>query len=348
MAIYTGGDLDNLVALINESNPQLPWELDSTNFIYGPPQVIDGATDKQHNTRIRVQAKMSSPYQGSVDLTYRRIKLSTLFRGIKVEIHRWWTGTANMKQILPLINEQFGLNLHDDFGNGPTWTVAQAGQSRVLELNPLNYMYTGQVNIWMYMDKEELGLDVLKIGDIDRIQWPGGNDFSVDRRGQAQFLLTDGDFTEYYMNHNATGSSNINGTDFTSGKFHEIISFIRPDLEFGDNSTTTVNIDGTNTIVNTGRFTNSSGNSRLAASGLNGTALDTEAQILNLENNLRSKAYLDRNVPLHGHGFNRIGQYIPATGYGLRIVNERNPETDAITDYTPIVGELVLKWNRLW
>ena len=161
MAIYKGNDLDNLIEIINESNPQLPWALDKENFIYGPPQEITGTGDKDHNTRIRVQAKMSSPYRGSVDLTYRRIRLSTLFRGIKVEIHRWWTGTSYRRDILPLINEKFGLNLHNDFGNGNSWHSSHSGSARVLELNKNNYQYTGAVNIWMYMDKEELGLDVL-------------------------------------------------------------------------------------------------------------------------------------------------------------------------------------------
>ena len=81
MAIYKGGDLDNLIDLINENNPDLPWPLDKVNFIYGKPAPIVGATDAQPNTTVRVQAKFNSTYRGSIDVAYRRVNLATLFRG---------------------------------------------------------------------------------------------------------------------------------------------------------------------------------------------------------------------------------------------------------------------------
>lgn len=196
MAIYKGGDLDNLIDLINENNPDLPWPLDKVNFIYGKPVPIVGATDAQPNTTVRVQAKFNSTYRGSIDVVYRRVNLATLFRGIPIIIYRWWSGTIFMRDLLPLINEKYGLNLANDFGNGQAWDTGDSGAKRPLSQNANNYSYTGSVQVQVFLDKEELGLDILRVVDINRVAWPGGNDFTRDRRGQGEFLLTHVDFTE--------------------------------------------------------------------------------------------------------------------------------------------------------
>ena len=196
MAIYKGGDLDNLIDLINENNPDLPWPLDKVNFIYGKPAPIVGATDAQPNTTVRVQAKFNSTYRGSIDVAYRRVNLATLFRGIPIIIYRWWSGYIYMRDLLPLINEKYGLNLANDFGNGNSYHISESGAKKALSQNDNNYFYTGSVQVQVFLDKEELGLDILRVVDINRVAWPGGNDFTRDRRGQGEFLLTHVDFTE--------------------------------------------------------------------------------------------------------------------------------------------------------
>lgn len=336
--LYSGGDLDNFIDLINETNSEtLPWPVNKTDFLFGVPQVISGATDDKPNTTVRIQARNNSVYRGTVDVEYRRLNLATLFRGIKVELHRFWNSTQHMTNIVPLINEMYGLNLHQDFGNGASWSTSQSGISRVLSLNSNNYMYTGSVAIWMYMDKEELGLDVLTVQDIDRIQWPGGNQFEdeegnpIDRRGQGQFLLTGGEFTEHYQTNNINGDIPI---QYNHTVFRNTMQALHPDLEFTSIASNVWDIQSSHVMMSPATWNN--------------RTLATESQNNALYDLMRSKAALDRDVPLHGHGFNRIGHYTPTGSYRLAIVNARDPETGEVTDFTPIVGEIVIKHNRLW
>ena len=101
-----------------------------------------------------------------------------------------------MRDLLPLINEKYGLNLANDFGNGNSYHISESGAKKALSQNANNYFYTGSVQVQVFLDKEELGLDILRVVDINRVAWPGGNDFTRDRRGQGEFLLTHVDFTE--------------------------------------------------------------------------------------------------------------------------------------------------------
>ncbi len=206
MGFYKGNDLDNLIDLINSENVgTLPWPLDKTNFIFGKPQIIPSVSDTEANTIVRVQAKSSSQYRGSVDVKYRRINLATLFRGNPIHIHRYWVGTTYMTTLIPLINEKYGLNLKQDFGNGPSWAVSQTGQAKALSQHVDNYFYTGSANVFCFIDKEELGLDTLTVKNIKTVQWPGGNDFSYDRRGQMEFRLAGKEWTSEPRINAATG-----------------------------------------------------------------------------------------------------------------------------------------------
>lgn len=335
MGFYTGNDLDNLVELINTENAStLPWPLDKENFIYSLPESIDGAKDSEANTKVRVQAKSSSKYRGSVNVEYRRINLSTLFRGIPIQIYRYWTGYTYMRDVLPLINERYGLNLKQDFGNGPYWAVSQSGTPKLLTQDKNNYFYTGSTNVVCYMDKEELGLDALLVKDIDRIEWPGGNVFStpegepVDRRGQGQFLLAGGDFTEYFMEENRSGNQSIYSNSLKEGKLIDTIQQLRPDIELANSHPSNGNV------------------SILSPASYNNRVVENDTQQIALDTLNRSKTVLDRNILLDAHGYNRLGHFSPSSY--LVIVNERDPETNEITDFTRVTGDLMLKWNSLW
>lgn len=207
MGFYNGDDLDNLIELINKDNADtLPWPLDRENFIYGKPRIIPGATADVSNTEIRIQAKSSSNYRGSVDLKYRRIDLGVLFRGIPIVINRWWVSYIDANTLVPLINERYGLNLKQDFGTGSRWHTSHTGQIRAFTQHADNYFYTGSADMMVILDKEELGLDTLTVNSIKTVAWPGGNNFAIDRRGQLEFLFAGIDITDEAIPYGTTTS----------------------------------------------------------------------------------------------------------------------------------------------
>lgn len=317
MAIYKGGDLDNLIDLINENNPNLPWPLDKVNFIYGKPVPIVGATDAQPNTTVRVQAKFASKYRGSIDVVYRRVNLSTLFRGIPIIIYRWWSGNIYMRDLLPLINEKYGLNLANDFGQGEGWSTSTSGQLRTLLQNANNYFYTGSVQVRLFLDKEELGLDILRVVDIDRVAWPGGNDFTRDRRGQGEFLLTHVDFTENSIMQGDTG------TYFTGSQ-----------IVAGLNQT----LPGMFAIAPDG---SSSNNTYYARPPFR---LDTEVQRTSLYNLMRTgpspspdQVGASYDSGTLKEGFNRARTFSKLNGHLDLVLNN--------DDKTPVVGALYINFN---
>lgn len=225
MPLYKDTDIQNLIALINQDNPQLPFPLDEVSFIYGAPQVI-ATLPNGHNTRVRVTPKGSSPYRGAVDITYRRIDLTTLFRSVKVEFTRWINNGTNMTHamMVPILNQLYGINLDTDKTTlNASWTVNSSGsinntgQVRTLSAAANNYFYVGSVSVYWHRGQQELGLDILTTTELAGATWPGGNDFVAydDRSLHGEFLLSGIDVTEHAIANNwALGTAA--GTSLTS------------------------------------------------------------------------------------------------------------------------------------
>lgn len=210
MSIYSGSDIQNLIAQINKDNPQLPWALNEADFIYGKPQVVPSPVNRK-NTTITVTAKGSSKYRGSLVVTYERLDLANLFRSLTVQFTRWLNDGVSMTQAqsIAIINQMYGTNFQLNGFTAPTWAYSQSGGVRNLVALPTNWMYIGTVPVTWYRGLQELGLDILTVSELDGAQWPGGNDFVADpdRKYRGELLLSGIDLTEFAVNNGWTATS---------------------------------------------------------------------------------------------------------------------------------------------
>lgn len=225
MPLYKDTDIQNLIGLVNQANPTLPFPLDEINFIYGKPQIITPALANGHNTRVRITPKGSSPYRGAVDVTYRRIDLAVLFRSVKVEFTRWVNNQQSLvhAEMIPILNKLYGLNLEvSKTSLNGSWYYNATGQARTLSANPENYFYVGSTSVYWHRGLQELGIDILTTTELNGALWPQGNDFvtTPDRAMQGEFLLAHLDFTEFAIASGWTatpaGPTTINTTNHAS------------------------------------------------------------------------------------------------------------------------------------
>lgn len=176
MPLYAGKDIDLLIAAINRDNPQLPWKLNATDFIYSKPVKYTVANLQDHNTQIRVTAKETSPYRGNVLLTYRRIDLAILFRSQRMELKKFIASNASMTkaQYIPLLNIKYGLNLDPAQVTGANLAGSRQTQTATLTVVDTAYQFTGAISLVWTQDLEELGLDVMTTGELAGAVWPNG------------------------------------------------------------------------------------------------------------------------------------------------------------------------------
>jgi hypothetical protein len=201
MPLYVGKDIDLLIAAINSDNPQMTWKLNATDFIYSKPAKYLIANPLDHNTQVRVTAKESSPYRGSVILTYRRIDLAVLFRSQKLELKKFVRNGVWMykETYVPLLNQKYGLNLDPADVSGAGVYGGWTASNPVLTMGDQSYQYVGAITLFWSQDLEELGLDVMTTGELAGAVWP--NNVAVfDPEGtyslRNEFLPLYRDYTE--------------------------------------------------------------------------------------------------------------------------------------------------------
>lgn len=200
MPIYQGTAIKNVFDLINRDNPGLPFLATEETFFLGVPKSIT-RTAQGHDTEIRLTPKNSSMYRGGLTLTYRRIRLDWLFREAKPVIERflgqqWYY----IRDVLPLMNTKYGLNLSTvDISDG-NWMHGSYQPTRDFNLTAKaeSLMYTGTVACTWNQGKEELGLDIMTVSELNGIQWPAGNDFAAfdNRKSYGTWIFWDKHFTE--------------------------------------------------------------------------------------------------------------------------------------------------------
>ena len=202
-----------LVDLINEANPDLPFEINTTDYEFLDPVSIT-ATPEGHNTQIRLVAKPDAPYFGNIVLTYRRLSLSNLFNGVVPIVYKWvpYSGgtTAtnvypiNLYDLLPLYSKKYGLLLDESQINDRSLTNYNGtveGSRFNITAKSTSYIYTGSVSAEWKRGEQSLE-DAITNDEIDGITYPGGNDFTdLDTRKLYLTPITfDVDFSLDYFN----------------------------------------------------------------------------------------------------------------------------------------------------
>ena len=223
MPLYNKPSKDLVYDLINEANPDLRVPITLTNAVLGTPAAITGTPvwPQPNTTIVASAAPASDDYIGKQTLKYRRLDMSTLFRAMVVTIRKYrdvtgftsGSGVYLVSQLLPDINQQYGLNLTmDDLTDA--WVTRGNAVENGFNTNTitvhtkatsLGYVGTFQLK-WINANRNIA--DMITVKEIPGRLFPGGNDFSVAHSD----ILTPMGFgidVSQAMNGNAYGGSNI-------------------------------------------------------------------------------------------------------------------------------------------
>jgi hypothetical protein len=111
---------EKLFSLINSVNPTLPEPLTEESLYFGKPKL-----DLSGKTLLPCVAVLGSGYEGYVTFDYQRINLSTAYGDIVPEVAM--VGATTLHDMLPLVNQIFGLDLTKEDVQDVDITAVSAG-----------------------------------------------------------------------------------------------------------------------------------------------------------------------------------------------------------------------------
>jgi hypothetical protein len=207
MAIYNGSARQLLVQLINEANPGLPFEVNTVDYDFTVPAVIDPATNNGRNTEIFLVPKTSSQYTGSIRLTYNRLDLGLLFRNVIPHVQKWVPNTGTeattvieqLHTLLPLYSAKYGIPLETsqirDLGLQQRWGI-NPSLTFQMQAEPTSLIYIGSVQSKWEIGKRTLE-SLYQNTEVEGRLYPNGNDFTdiATRKPYLSHFTFNDDFT---------------------------------------------------------------------------------------------------------------------------------------------------------
>lgn len=204
MSLYSKPAIEQLVDLINEANPDLPFPINSVDYEFSNPQSVTVTEEEPTNTRILVIAKPSAPYIGSIDLRYNRINLVNLFRNIEPEFIHWVenrgtsdNGSINLRELLPTFGKKYGIAVDSGLFSNRVLTKSTGvyGNRFPIYADTHSLLYIGSVYIRWLVGEDDVSYR-LSTPDLEGRQYPDGNDFSrEDYKPYLTDLTFDKDYT---------------------------------------------------------------------------------------------------------------------------------------------------------
>ena len=209
MPIYSKPSIDMVYEAINLANPDLPKPATPALVKLGTPAVQVPPSGTSLNTKLPVSATAEGTYVGRKDVEYERLDLSTILRGVKVEIPLWnpvnpgslYNPGFALSTLLPHLNRKYGFSFTMDDLTDIRFDYSQnpAGTS------PMNEVVTKTVtakatslgfvgSFSMTWKNAPRTLDAaISINELDIRALPGGNDFSGAHKEVVNFMgfLTD-------------------------------------------------------------------------------------------------------------------------------------------------------------
>lgn len=244
MSLYSKPAIEQLVDLINEANPDLPFPINSVDYEFSNPQSVTVTEEEPTNTRILVIAKPSAPYIGSIDLRYNRINLVNLFRNIEPEFIHWVEnrGTSdndsiNLRELLPTFGKKYGIAVDSGLFSNRVLTKSTGvyGNRFPIYADTHSLLYIGSVYIRWLVGEDDVSYR-LSVPDLAGRQYPGGNDFSQeDRKAYLTDLTFDKDYTTlvqssyYYDRDLNTVIGSINND--VNSVLNDLVDDLRPAFE---------------------------------------------------------------------------------------------------------------------
>jgi len=197
---------DLLYDLIEEANPGFKDKFAKGSFVIDNLRSYTPQAGEIANTIARLRAAPGTAAIGVLDIKYRRIDLSKLFKNISpITLTTWNSATAlPIAQVIAEINQRFGLYLRvEDFpsnsaGIGSTSTAMTCTGSQC---------FIGQFSARYVKAKRDLDDAIVSNNggshDLNGRLWQGGNTFDGGRK-------TQGDYLTYGMDLSAVAAT-ING-----------------------------------------------------------------------------------------------------------------------------------------
>lgn len=192
MPIFNKPSADLVYDLINQANPQLVKPVTTVNTKLGAPAAIANPGLNKLNTSIVVAAVPGGDYIGRKTVNYRRIDLASLTRGVTIGIERYSANQNNASagavvytvyQLLPFINQRYGLNLTQDDINdgnilrGSTQANGMYTTTVTVTAKATSLGYVGSFALKWTGAAQDISL-MLAITELPARQFPGGNDFT--------------------------------------------------------------------------------------------------------------------------------------------------------------------------
>lgn len=160
MALLPAAPQDDLLALINAANPNLPVVITADNLYFGNPRLdTDGVTSILPST-----AMLGKEYRGYVDFRYKRIDLSKAY-DTRPQLHT--VGASTLYEMLDVVNQFLGLNLTTR--DVVDTNVASVGAGEQVNINvqtqPGSFGYVGAMVIQFFRLRPEM-INVVKITSL--------------------------------------------------------------------------------------------------------------------------------------------------------------------------------------
>lgn len=255
MPIYPEDSKQMVLDLINRSNPSLPVALTAANTGFvGTPEVIPVVGIAIQNTSLVVLARPMSGYVGDETFTYRRLSLTSYFRGMTPEVIKYSPAAVGVSpyrfsDLLADFNLKFGFTLTmDDVvdvafpagqgdGGGSTGSAARSVLTTV-KASPGSLAFTDSFVLRWTQEKERI-TQLIPGNDLGGRAYPGGIASGTTPKPQGEFLFYGLDCTSM-----ATQLAALNGVTFVapgSTAQQQLIAFLaaaRPDLNISNAAST--------------------------------------------------------------------------------------------------------------
>lgn len=155
ISILSKSSLDLVIDLINAANTATKAKFDETKILVSNPTVLDASDASGHNTKAHVSAVKGGGYVGNVDVTYNRLDIGLLFKGIAANLDLGSTVPKTTKDLLDSLNARFGLGLtEDDIEDQPIDTSASQPWTTTVAIKTSSLAYLGTLTLTIGPDPE--------------------------------------------------------------------------------------------------------------------------------------------------------------------------------------------------
>jgi len=192
MPLYLKPSKDEVYDLINQANPDLGFVASPANVNLTVPSVATVSGQPNLNTKITLGAVQGGDFMGRKDVFYRRRSLTSLFRGVTVQIDLYRAPVAagavayTVYQLLPYINAKYGMSLtEDDITNanilyGSTLEGGFNTTTVTVQAKATSLGYIGSFALKWKSAPQDLAT-MIGVTELGGRLYPGGNDFTAHK-----------------------------------------------------------------------------------------------------------------------------------------------------------------------